>query len=322
MFDQILVPLDGSSLSESSLPHAKAIAKCFDAKLILLRVVGPEPGISAATLGGSGARLAKAEASAYLRQIGKRLSIEGIPFQMIVEEGPAAQRIVDVARREQANLVILTGSRGSPVAVDAGRTGRDVVAAAPASVMMVRPGQTATDEQGYQRVLVPVDGSKRGEWAMCLAASLARYGGAELVLLFVLAAPEILEDEEVSDAAVHLRERVRAHNGRVASQYLSRMAKQLEAPDLKIDQRLIEDSDVARAIEATARDVRADLVVASAHGHSAHVGSNYGSKSRRLIDEGAHTTLVLQDLPVRHKKAESPRRLPRRPRGSVGATLP
>ena len=42
MFKKILVPLDGSPLSEAVLPQVSALAKCSDAEVILLRVI-PTP---------------------------------------------------------------------------------------------------------------------------------------------------------------------------------------------------------------------------------------------------------------------------------------
>ena len=39
MFDPILVPLDGSLLAECVLSHTVAIARAFDAKVMLLRVL-------------------------------------------------------------------------------------------------------------------------------------------------------------------------------------------------------------------------------------------------------------------------------------------
>jgi len=39
MFEHILVPLDGSQLAECVLPHAVALARAFDAKVTLLRVL-------------------------------------------------------------------------------------------------------------------------------------------------------------------------------------------------------------------------------------------------------------------------------------------
>jgi nucleotide-binding universal stress UspA family protein len=42
MYEKILVTLDGSSLAESALPHAEAVARQFAAELTLLQVV-PSP---------------------------------------------------------------------------------------------------------------------------------------------------------------------------------------------------------------------------------------------------------------------------------------
>jgi nucleotide-binding universal stress UspA family protein len=41
MYRKILVPLDGSTLSELALPHAETLAHRFDSEIILTRVCQP-----------------------------------------------------------------------------------------------------------------------------------------------------------------------------------------------------------------------------------------------------------------------------------------
>jgi nucleotide-binding universal stress UspA family protein len=43
MFDPILVPLDGSQLAECVLPQVIAIGQAFNAKIVLLHVMGKNP---------------------------------------------------------------------------------------------------------------------------------------------------------------------------------------------------------------------------------------------------------------------------------------
>lgn len=55
------------------------------------------------------------------------------------------------------------------------------------SLQLVRsPGEDfATTREGpiYRRILVPMDGSHRAEWALCLASSLVRSQGASVLLV-------------------------------------------------------------------------------------------------------------------------------------------
>lgn len=313
MLDRILVPLDGSSVAECVLPHAETLAASFGSRVVLLRVVPDDAGARAA-LRGAESRRAKAEAGAYLRRLAGRFTARGLETETIVEEGPPAERIADVARRAGADVVVLCSDRTLPIVVGAGGVARDVISAAPASMLVVRPGAAKGGEgRTYGRIVVPVDGSKRGEWALCMAACVARTQGAELLLLHVLAPPEILEGDEHGTAA-DLRARVEEHNRSVAARYLERMTEQLEGPNLSVTTRLVEDANVARAIDAVARDEAADLVVMSAHGHSGHLGWSYGSKARRLVDEGRSTTLVLQDNPARRPTVGLRRSAPARAR--------
>ena len=43
MFERILLPLDGSTLAECVLPHAVALSRATDARLVLVHVVEPAP---------------------------------------------------------------------------------------------------------------------------------------------------------------------------------------------------------------------------------------------------------------------------------------
>ena len=120
MFKTIVVPLDGSPLSEQVLPKAAELAKCFpDAKFVLLEVIKPlAPSvIDAMVLSNSSEveTLTPGEAMDYLRQVAARY-FPGLHVRIMAEE---AGRPKSSCRRPKTLKPTLspwpaTGGAGSP----------------------------------------------------------------------------------------------------------------------------------------------------------------------------------------------------------------
>ncbi len=107
MFKTILVPLDGSPLAETALPHAIAMAKTFGARLRLLRAAeadtlpGVDPTEAQVTVVG--------EAESYLRNVIERLAANG--FRRVdtsVWYGSPVTAILEAARLREADLIVMT----------------------------------------------------------------------------------------------------------------------------------------------------------------------------------------------------------------------
>ncbi|MBI3361004.1 MAG: universal stress protein, partial [Chloroflexi bacterium] len=112
MFNEILVPLDGSELAESALDPALALARKNCAELILLRVLPLEP--IKASAGGHGAvwpdpiqKRLQEEAKEYLRSVRKRRAETDMVLRRQVSEGDAADVILETARAEYAGLIVM-----------------------------------------------------------------------------------------------------------------------------------------------------------------------------------------------------------------------
>lgn len=151
---RILVPLDGSPLSEAALLPATRMARALDAALVLVRVSGPEvmvgsPYASAAAEdagesegdrnGGSDAEPTRA-ARAYLSAVAERLRGDGVEVGgMEVREGAPAATILHLAR-EQADVVAMaTHGRGGVRRWLLGSVSDKVVRGADVPVLLVRP---------------------------------------------------------------------------------------------------------------------------------------------------------------------------------------
>jgi nucleotide-binding universal stress UspA family protein len=89
MYKRILLPLDGSSLAEEALPHAVAQAKCFQAELILLKVLEPLAKHYSISLEAAG-RAEKATrelAREYLESVATGIRERGVSVRVITVKG-------------------------------------------------------------------------------------------------------------------------------------------------------------------------------------------------------------------------------------------
>jgi nucleotide-binding universal stress UspA family protein len=113
MYKKILIPLDGSDLSEHALQHLDSISINDDSGIILLRVVEP---MTALIAGGSYAlelaaeakKQAKADAEAYLTKIATSLKKKGMRTETLVTEGVPADDILDYVAENKVDLVIMS----------------------------------------------------------------------------------------------------------------------------------------------------------------------------------------------------------------------
>jgi nucleotide-binding universal stress UspA family protein len=116
MYSRILVPLDGSELSETSLEHAKAIAMKFAVpEVILLRVVEPLSTLAVAELAGAGAdwlsraeQMSETEARDYLAKIDEKLKKEGVATKTVMVRGRAAEVILDYTTKNKVDLIVMS----------------------------------------------------------------------------------------------------------------------------------------------------------------------------------------------------------------------
>jgi len=129
MFERVLVALDGSENAWKALKHAVEVAKGVGAKRIGLVHVRPSldtlayaygyetvgmPGWSFAERLNEGIRQAEQRSLELLREAERYVREQGLTGVEVVlhpEEGPVVRRIIDTARREGYDLLVL-GSRG------------------------------------------------------------------------------------------------------------------------------------------------------------------------------------------------------------------
>ena len=111
---RLLVPLDGSTLSEAALELAGEVAETLRAELVLLRVVEPADGFAALGLSYLPARSQAVldEAEAYLDGISTSPSIAGRATTRLIAAGDPAAKIADIAHDQDVDLIVMSTHGG------------------------------------------------------------------------------------------------------------------------------------------------------------------------------------------------------------------
>jgi nucleotide-binding universal stress UspA family protein len=143
MYTKILVPLDGSEFAEAALPHARALAECTGAEIILLRVVtqpvrayaAPDP-----LLYQSYQEDTVAECANYLELVAEDLKAAGYKVTIETGTGPVAETILEFAQGLGADLIAMsTHGRSGLARWFIGSTADKVMRAATLPVLLTRP---------------------------------------------------------------------------------------------------------------------------------------------------------------------------------------
>lgn len=111
-FRRILVPLDGSDLAYSVMGPIADLARLTGAELFLLRIGrGPTELVSdegtVVVTADEEARIATAEAEAYLTPVAEHLRQVGLSAQAIVQLGDPVEDIVRIADEQQVDLIAI-----------------------------------------------------------------------------------------------------------------------------------------------------------------------------------------------------------------------
>ncbi|WP_237056392.1 universal stress protein [Microbulbifer sediminum] len=298
-FEHILLPLDGSPVAEEAIAHALSVARSCGAEIHLLHVQKSQGQSGSHNVDPVDWRLHRAELRSYLNRLADKISAQDIPVTVSIMEGRPAEQIVEYCDDTNIDLIVFTAfGRGGPSRFDFGSTAHKVFSGAGCSFMVVRPGQAPADLQSmqYRRVLVSMDGTPRSEWVACQMASMMRDQEAELILLQVIAIPEMPRRMPITREEHATREKFVECNRRAAQAYLEEVARQLKN-GITVRPLLLVDQNVAERIYATAEQEGADLIAMSAHDWQTGAQQVTGTLCHTVTCHSARPVLVFQDLP-------------------------
>ena len=241
--------------------------------------------------------LEKTEAEAYLSEVAAHLRGFGIKVQRALEEGNAAEQIIEFTHQKELDLIILSSHGQSGLSGwNISSVVQKIILRAYTSTLIVRAYQSPPKDPesfGYKQLLIPLDGSQRAENALPPALILARFYGSQLLLAHLVYKPEMLTRTPLTHSETDLINQITERNQQKATRYLEQIRSQSTTPvDLRLHISEGNIGELHKLVEL--KDV--DLVVLSAHGQSGNTKWPYGSVTLSFIVYGTTPLLIVQDL--------------------------
>jgi nucleotide-binding universal stress UspA family protein len=272
LLERILLPTDGSRLSDRALSLAALLASAQGAEVILARVVEPVAW-TAVDLGpelyDQVIEATEADARSGLETLSTALGERGVTARSVVLKGSAAGELLALEEREKPDLVVMATH---------GRTGLARFALGSIADRLVREGVTPVllarsfgpEVNRLEAALVPLDGSPLAEQALVMVESLA-----DKPLRRVRLVRAIDSNDQMPSAM----------------QYMANVGVRLEKIGFDVSQQVLV-GDPARVIEDEAESV--DVVILATHGRSGLDRFRHGSIAEKATRSLAAPVLLVK----------------------------
>ncbi len=286
MFKKILVPLDGSQLSEQALPLATTLAEAINGEIILLRslvlvhMMLPEMAMEydwSWPLDSEDS--SRGEVTDYLTNLQNNLKRPDLTVRILAVEGDEASAIVDAAEVENVDLIVMSSHGYSGFTRwMLGSVTEKVLHSAPCPVFVVQ------SPQPISHVLITLDGSHLAEKAVAPGMELAQRFGAKVTLLQVNALLPFGYGESLATEWAELDTSQGLFNQmhKSSETYLTEVAGQYRSDNLPIETEVIDGLTVTSILDFV-ESANVDLVVMSTHGRSGLRRWLYGSVTAKVL---------------------------------------
>jgi len=180
MIKKVLVPLDGSRVSEEVLAPVIRLVKESDGSLILFHAVTPSEYFSVTAA--QYVQQERRRSAAYLQELAERISNNGLGIQERVLTGEASREIVAEAKRSHADLIAMSSHGRSGIREWAfGSVAERILRTTNIPVLVFRG--SVGKSYSIRKILVALDGSEESLEVVAPAAELASALKASVVLV-------------------------------------------------------------------------------------------------------------------------------------------
>jgi nucleotide-binding universal stress UspA family protein len=297
----ILLPLDGSDLSERAVGLAVTIARRLNGRLLVLTV----PEVYGLNMGWYGAPSAdgnapaipvddwlgeaRAAAERYLAARASLLRAEGVRVETRLVEDTPPHAILDTAAAEGAWLIVMgTHGYGGVSRWAFGSVAEKVLHASETPLLFVRAGAGHVDLK-LDNIMVALDGSAASESTLAAVQALALTGPTRVTLCSVIIEPLMTApNAALLDARKHYQDHMEG--------YLVRVVERLRGAGIDADYELLSDPDPAAALVARQGHVDVDLIAVGSHGQGGRGRWSLGSVASRVIRAADSPVLVVRSV--------------------------
>ena len=286
MFNRVLVGLDGSTLSEQSLPWVQRIAP--RAKIVLGGAYTPIPMSTDPWMDVSPILESEEGPKRYLHRIAGGLR----PTPRVVQGiGSPAGVLLELAQKEKCDLIAITSQGGTTLKrrLFGGTTENLLHHSSIPLLVIPDAGNVSRSVKSIRRIAIPLDGSTLAESILPWASQMARQHRAELLLVHCLIGKRQMVQLYESwgtpalspGLAQDLEYKVTEYRRRL-ERHFKELGTRLRKQGLRIKIVWVTGS-LPESIVKAARKQRADIIMMCAHGHGALRHLLQGSMVSRLI---------------------------------------
>jgi nucleotide-binding universal stress UspA family protein len=304
VFDEIVVPVDGSVFGELALPKALGIACLSGGEVRIVTVITP-----LATAFGSDEdqlleedrlQVSRSQANAYMEDLQKRVILSGcdVPISCHVEDGSVVDALDAHVRAARADLLVMTTHGWGPLRrAWLGSVADGLIRRTPCPVLAIRPRKgekPSLEKDRFQHIMVTLDGGTQSLEILPHALALAQTFEARLTLLRVIP-PHYPLTSPYTSHTTH------AFQGLEAEEKVAREALEAEAQDLRqkgysVDVAVRSGAHPADGIVDYAEKHGVDLVAMATHGRGGVSRLILGSVADKVL-RGGNTPVLLHRAP-------------------------
>lgn len=262
---RILIPYDFSETAALSLEHAVFMAKLLKADIYLLHILESVSFTSAfgAAFGNVDKKL-ESESNTKLDEIGKQIHMNnGITVKSITEVGRIYRKIVDVAKRENIDIIIM-GTHGVSgyKKFNVGTNTSKVVEEAACPVISV---QTHSKKIGFKKIVLPIDNSPQSRQKVSYALAVARSYGSHICIAGLI-------DFSNED------------NKRMFKLKVDQVGEWLLQHGVSVEKKFVEGDNLAKMTMQTAEELDADLIVIMTEQEPSITGFFLGTYATQVVN--------------------------------------
>ena len=301
MFQNILVPLDGSRFAEHALPLATRLARSARARLHLALAHRPVPALVGVgemmALPGDLNEELKAREAGYLSDTAERIVSEGVGSVEYHEgEGLAGPELCEQATDLRADLIVMaTHGRGGMRRFWLGSVADYLVRHLPTPVLLVHPGrdEERLDDPAIRGILVALDLSADSEAILEPVTALALVTQAHVTLVHAVGGYESLESPALpfplpKNPVSLLQDQAEAQRR------LDQLAARLRDRGLSVSARLVTGTGAAASLLETLEEYHYDLLALTTHGAGGVRRLLLGSVADKVIRRATKPVLVMR----------------------------
>ncbi len=295
MYKRILVPVDGSELSESTFHYARELALKLGVEVILLHVANPQrPELLPMFLS-----YVQHSAEIVSRPPKAKAGSKTVKAKGEVIGGYPADGILRFAEDNKVDLILIASHGRSGIKRQIlGSVADRVLRASKVPVWLV-PAQTKASghkKWAMKKILVPLDGSELAECVLPHVESIAKGCSVESVTFVSVVEPVRIpyaDDEGYSLSAKEL-ERMESESRATSERYLNKLVSRVKYDGINIQSKVLTGGQAADMIADYATEKEVDLIIIATHGRSGISRWVWGSVADRILRSACVPVLMVR----------------------------